>query len=131
MKLFTEIFQRYRQIFFKTYFTEHPLKTTFAISCWFSDVLHQRLLRYIFWDEISTHLAEKYFTLRLHEDIKFRPGKVRQFCTWYLPIFACIFFEFFLVSMSFYETGNTQISIDLNFLFQLLSLQLCLLFFRK
>ena len=131
MKLFTEIFQRYRQIFFKTYFTEHPLKTTFAISCWFSNVLHQRLLRYIFWDEISTHLAEKYFTLRLHEDIKFRPGKVRQFCTWYLPIFACIFFEFFLVSMSFYETGNTQISIDLNLLFQLLSLQLCLLFFRK
>ena len=32
-------------------------------------------------DEISTRPAEKDFTLRLHVEIKFRPGKAAQFST--------------------------------------------------
>ena len=51
-------------------------------------------------DENSTCPVEADFTLRLHVEIKFRPGKAGQFSTWYLIRFACIFFEFFFVSMS-------------------------------
>ena len=58
-------------------------------------------------DEISTHPAESDFTLlRLNVEIKFRPGKAGQFSTWYLIRFACIFFGFFFVSMSFYKTED-------------------------
>ena len=58
-------------------------------------------------DEISTHPAEADFTLRLHVEIKFRPGKAGQFSTWYLIRFTCIFFGFFFVSMSFYKTEDS------------------------
>ena len=58
-------------------------------------------------DEISTRPAETDFTLRLYVEIKFRPGKAGQFSTYYLIRFACIFFEFFFVSMSFYKTQDT------------------------
>ena len=34
-------------------------------------------------DEISAHPAGTDFTLRLHEEIKFRPGKAGQFSTWF------------------------------------------------
>ena len=50
-------------------------------------------------DEISTRPAETDFTLRLHVEIKFRPGKAGQFSTWYLIRFPYIFFGFFFVSM--------------------------------
>ena len=33
-------------------------------------------------DEISTRPAETDFTLRLHVENKFRPGKAGQFSTW-------------------------------------------------
>ena len=55
-------------------------------------------------DEISTRPTETYFTLGLHVEIKFRPGKAGQFSTWYLIRFACISFGFSFVSMSFYKT---------------------------
>ena len=58
-------------------------------------------------NEISTRPAEKDFTLRLHVEIKFRPGKAGQFSNWYLIGFACIFFEFLFVSMSFYKTEDS------------------------
>ena len=58
-------------------------------------------------NEISTRPAEADFTLRLHVEIKFRPGKVGQFPTWYLTRFVCIFFGFFFVSMSFYKTEDS------------------------
>ena len=45
-------------------------------------------------------------TLRLHVEIKFRPGKARQFSTWHLFRFACNFSEFFFVNMPFYEIEN-------------------------
>ena len=34
--------------------------------------------------EISTDLVETDFTLRLHGEINFHPGKVGQVSTWYL-----------------------------------------------
>ena len=52
-------------------------------------------------DEISTRPAEKDFTIRLHVEIKFRPGKAGQFSTWDLIKFECIFFGFFFVSILF------------------------------
>ena len=52
------------------------------------------------------------FILLLHEEIKFRLGKAGQFSTWHLSRFACIFFEFFFVSISVYQIEN--IYIDLN-----------------
>ena len=58
-------------------------------------------------DEISTRPAETDFTLALHVEIKFRPGKAGQFSTWYLIKFACIFFFFFFVSMSFYKIKDS------------------------
>ena len=58
-------------------------------------------------DEISTRPAETDFTLRLHEEIKFRPGKAGQFSTRYLIRFACTFFGFFFGSMSFYKTEDS------------------------
>ena len=36
------------------------------------------------------------FTIRLHREIKFRPGKARQFSTWYLFKFVYIFSLIFL-----------------------------------
>ena len=68
-------------------------------------------------DEISTRPDDTDFTLRLHVGIKFCPGKAGQFSTWYLIRFACLFFGFFLVSMSFYKTEDSQISIDLKFFY--------------
>ena len=59
------------------------------------------------WDEISTRPAEADFTPRLYVEIKFRPGKAGQFSTYYLIGFACIFFGFFFVSMSFYKIQDT------------------------
>ena len=58
-------------------------------------------------DEISSRPAEADFTLRLHVEIKFCSGKAGQFSTWYLTRFACIFFGFFFVSMSFYKTEDS------------------------
>ena len=60
-----------------------------------------------FWDKISARPAETDFTLRLHVEIKFRLGKAGQFFTWYLIRFACFFFAFFFVSMSFYKTEDS------------------------
>ena len=57
-------------------------------------------------DEISTRPAEIYFTLRIHVEIKFRPGKAGQFSAWDLIRFTCIFFGFFFVTMSFYKTED-------------------------
>ena len=57
-------------------------------------------------DEMSTRQAERNFTLRLRVEIKFRPDNEGQFSTWYLFRFACILFEFFFASMSFYEMEN-------------------------
>ena len=51
-------------------------------------------------DEISTCPPEADFTLRLHVEIKFRPGKARQFSTWYLISFACFFFGFYKIEDS-------------------------------
>ena len=58
-------------------------------------------------DEISTRPAETDFTLQLHVEIKFCPGKAGQFSTWYLIRFVCIFFGFFFVSMPFYKTEDS------------------------
>ena len=58
-------------------------------------------------NEISTRPAETDFTLRLHDEIKFRHGKAGQLSTWYLIRFAYIFFGFFFVDMSFYKTGDS------------------------
>ena len=63
-------------------------------------------------DEISPHPAGTDITLRLHVEIKFRPGKAGQFSTWHLFRFLCNFFEFFFVNMSLYEIENPYISID-------------------
>ena len=58
-------------------------------------------------DDISTRPAETDFTLRLHVEIKLRPGKAGQFSTRYLIRFACILFGFFFVSLSFYKTEDS------------------------
>ena len=58
-------------------------------------------------DEISTRPDKTDFTLRLHVEIKFCPGKAGQFSTWYLVRLACILFGFFFVSMSFYKTEDS------------------------
>ena len=42
--------------------------------------------------EIHTRPAGTGFTLRLHGEFKFHPGKAGQFSTWYLFIFVHIFF---------------------------------------
>ena len=42
-------------------------------------------------DEVSTRPAGTDFTLRLHREIKFDPGKTGQFSTWFLFRFVCIF----------------------------------------
>ena len=78
-------------------------------------------------DEIPTRPAETDFTLRLHVEIKFPPGKAGQFSTWYLIRFACISFGFFFVSISFYKTED----LFKFFLLELFSLQLCPFFFIK
>ena len=57
-------------------------------------------------DEISPRPAGTDLTLRLHVEIKFRPGKAGQFSTWHLFRFVCNFFEFFFVNMSVYEIEN-------------------------
>ena len=57
-------------------------------------------------DEISPRLAGTDLALRLHEEIKFRPGKAGQFYTCHLFRFVCNFFEFFFVAMSVYEIEN-------------------------
>ena len=80
-------------------------------------------------DEISTRLAETDFTLRLHVEIKFRPGKVGQFSTWYLIRFACVFFGSFFASMSSYKTEDPYISIDLNFFYLSCLVFSCVYFF--
>ena len=43
----------------------------------------------VWWYEISTRSTGTDITLELHVEIKFRPSKVRQFCTWYLFRFTC------------------------------------------
>ena len=57
-------------------------------------------------DEISTRPARTGFTLLLHVEIKFCPSKAGQFSTKYLFRFACIFFKFFLISISVYDVEN-------------------------
>ena len=54
-------------------------------------------------DEISPHPPGMDLTLRLHVEIKFRPGKAGQLSTWYLFRFVCNFFEFLFANMSVYE----------------------------
>ena len=58
------------------------------------------------WDEISPRPAGTDLTLRLHVEIKFRPGKAGQFSTWHLFRFVSNFFEFFFVNISVYEIEN-------------------------
>ena len=62
-------------------------------------------------EETSTCPAETDFALRLHAEIKFRPGKAGQFSTWYLIILnvICMHFLwiFFFVSTSFYKTEDS------------------------
>ena len=65
-------------------------------------------------DEILTRPGGTDFTLRLHVEIQFRPGKAGKFSTLHLFRFACIFFEFFFVKMSVYKIENPLISIDLK-----------------
>ena len=43
-------------------------------------------------DEISTRPAGADFSLRLHRETKFHPGKVEQFSTWFLFRFVYIYF---------------------------------------
>ena len=57
-------------------------------------------------DGTSTRSGATDFTLLLHMEIQFRPGKVGKLSTLYLFTFACIFFEFFFISMSVYEIEN-------------------------
>ena len=57
-------------------------------------------------DQISAPPAGTNFSLRLHVEIKFRPGKTGQFSTRSYFRFAGIFFEFISVSMSVYEIEN-------------------------
>ena len=57
-------------------------------------------------DEISTRLAETDFTLQLDMEIKFLPGKVEQFSTWYWLDLHAFSLDFF-VSMSFYKTEDS------------------------
>ena len=45
---------------------------------------------------------------------KYCPGKEAQFSTCYVIRSACIFFGFFFVSMLFYKTEDSYISIDLK-----------------
>ena len=66
-------------------------------------------------DEISFRPAWTDLTLRLHVEIKFRPGKAGQFSAWHLFRFVCNFFELFFVTISVYEIENSLISIDLDF----------------
>ena len=47
-------------------------------------------------DEILTRPAEADFTLQLHVEIEFRPGKAGQFSTLHWIRFASIFFGFVL-----------------------------------
>ena len=47
-------------------------------------------------DEISTRRAGSDFTLRLHAEIKFCPGKAGQFSDWYLFRFVCFSLNFSL-----------------------------------
>ena len=58
-------------------------------------------------DEISTRPVKTDFTLQLHVEIKFRPGKAEEFSTWYLIRFPCIFFGSFFASMSLYKTEDS------------------------
>ena len=61
-------------------------------------------------NEISTRPVETDFTLRLHMEIKFRPGKAGQTSTWYLIILNIIWMHFlriFFVSISFYKTEDS------------------------
>ena len=46
-------------------------------------------------DEISPRPAETDLIIRLHVEMKFRPGKAGQFSTRHLFRFVCNFFEFF------------------------------------
>ena len=56
-------------------------------------------------NEISTRLAETYFTIRLHEKIKLRLDKAGQFSTWYLFGFVYIFFmKFYKCILTFFLT---------------------------
>ena len=57
-------------------------------------------------DEISPSPAGTDFTLRLHVETEFCPGKVGQFYAWYLFRFTWIFFEFFFVRMSANKIEN-------------------------
>ena len=66
-------------------------------------------------DEFSSCSATTDFTLWLHLEIKFRPGKAGQFSTYHLFRFVCIFFEFFFVSMWVYKIENLLISIGFKF----------------
>ena len=47
--------------------------------------------------------------------LKFRPGKAGQFFTWYLMRFACIFFGFFFVRMSFKKLKILRFPVIKNF----------------
>ena len=74
-------------------------------------------------DETSPRPAGTDLTLRLHVEIKFRPGMAGQFSTRHLFRFVCNFFEFFSVTISVYEIENALISFDLIFF--------CLIYFNS
>ena len=57
------------------------------------------LYNYMIRDEVSTYPAATDFTISLHVEIKFHPGKLGQFCSWYLFRFIYIFFKFSFESM--------------------------------
>ena len=63
-------------------------------------VLYFYMIR-VCWDEISTRPAGTDFTLRVHVEIKFCPGKAGQFSNGHFFRFECIVVEF--VSMSVYK----------------------------
>ena len=77
------------------------------------------------WDKISTRPAGIDFTLRLHVEIKFCPGKAGQFSTWHLLRFVLT--KFVHTKLKFHRFSLISI-----FLLELLSRAvLCLFFFIK
>ena len=68
-------------------------------------------------DEISTRPAETVFTLRLHEEIKFRPGKAGQFSTWKLIILNIICMHFFCKHIIFTKLKIHLIQVSFRYPF--------------
>ena len=69
------------------------------VSLYTKEVHHCILLIPICRNEILIRPVTD-FTLRLHEKIKFHPGKARQFCAWYLFRFAFILLTLLILTFS-------------------------------